>query len=320
VASFEDTDGDGTRDLYYYTQDHLGGTALTTDSSGTVVQLYDYYPYGSEHLNSQPTGVSAPSEHSFTDKELDDDLGLYYFEARWYNSTIGRFASIDPMDGVSYGYANNNPVVFNDPLGLESALVFYGEEYRDGADASAWQEKAESRADELRALENPDGSLVYDDGAYAVDGTTFENWNDALESYEDIGVIEYYGHGDKDGIYLRDAFTEGGQLRYETIFSDSFNGALDVYKDGSKDHYVGDLSLGNTRQDLEIKLWSCSTAESGSTSVAQSFASHFLAPTYASNSAGGTYFMGNNAFTSPFSSGGFDWSYPSWMDHLKSAL
>jgi len=131
VASFEDTDGDGTRDLYYYTQDHLGGTALTTDSSGTVVQLYDYYPYGSERLNSQPTGVSAPSEHSFTDKELDSDLGLYYFEARWYNSEIGRFASEDPAqldnrvakmlaDPQSlnfYAYSRNNPVNLTDPSG-----------------------------------------------------------------------------------------------------------------------------------------------------------------------------------------------------------
>mgnify|MGYP001561578508 CR=1 FL=1 len=94
-----------------------------------MVQLYDYYPYGSELLDSQPTGASVPSEHSFTDKELDDDLGLYYFEARWYDSDIGRFSSQDPaqldnrvfkliQDPQSlnfYAYSRNNPMNLVDP-------------------------------------------------------------------------------------------------------------------------------------------------------------------------------------------------------------
>ncbi|MFA4814792.1 MAG: RHS repeat-associated core domain-containing protein, partial [Candidatus Gracilibacteria bacterium] len=121
----------------YYTQDHLGGTALATDDSGTVVQLYDYYPYGSELLNTRPTGADVPSEHSFTDKELDGDLGLYYFEARWYDSEIGRFSGQDPMQyvydpkgktGVTsllsdpqslnfYAYSRNNPLYYIDPSG-----------------------------------------------------------------------------------------------------------------------------------------------------------------------------------------------------------
>jgi len=134
VAALEDSDADGNlenSERSYYVQDHLGGTALVTDSTGIVTQLYDYYPYGSELLDSQPTGADAPSEHSFTDKELDEDLGLYYFEARWYDSSIGRFSSQDPaqLDGrVSkliqdpqslnfYAYSRNNPVNLVDVTG-----------------------------------------------------------------------------------------------------------------------------------------------------------------------------------------------------------
>jgi len=82
------------------------------------------------------TPSSVPSEHSFTDKELDDDLGLYYFEARWYDSEIGRFSSEDPAqygdlsriiaDPQSlnfYAYSRNNPVRLVDPTG-ESANPF----------------------------------------------------------------------------------------------------------------------------------------------------------------------------------------------------
>jgi len=133
----------------YYTQDHLGGTALATDDSGTVVQLYDYYPYGSELLNTRPTGADVPSEHSFTDKELDGDLGLYYFEARWYDSEIGRFSGQDPaqLDGRVfkliqdpqslnfYAYSRNNPIILVDRNGeyWETAIdiIFFTLSTRD---------------------------------------------------------------------------------------------------------------------------------------------------------------------------------------------
>ncbi len=143
VAALEDTDADGNlenTERSYYVQDHLGGTALVTDSTGIVTQLYDYYPYGSELLDSQPTGADVPSEHSFTDKELDDDLGLYYFEARWYDSSIGRFSGqdpaqwnqvekllVDPQQLNFYTYSRNNPVVFIDEngelIGLAAAFL-----------------------------------------------------------------------------------------------------------------------------------------------------------------------------------------------------
>ncbi|QQR54808.1 VCBS repeat-containing protein [Candidatus Peregrinibacteria bacterium] len=319
---------EGTNIIYNH-QDHLGGTAFTTDRTGAVSQVYEYLPYG-EELESSGTTDAA---HSFTDKELDDDLGLYYFEARWYNPLTGRFISADPAQHTmlgqimgdpqslnAYTYARNNPLIYIDPTGLKSAVVFYGKEYREGSDPNAWKDKADSRAEDLRNLKNEDGSLVYEDGVYSADGTTFENWASALNTYSDIGLIEYYGHGDKDGIYLRDTLTESNEVRYETIFSNYFNGQLDSYTDGTSDHYVKDLTLGNTSKDLIIKLWSCSTAESGYESVAQSFSNHFLAPVYASNSADSTYFLGNYAFTSPLSSGGFDWRYPSWMSILESTI
>ncbi|MFA6023721.1 MAG: SpvB/TcaC N-terminal domain-containing protein [Candidatus Gracilibacteria bacterium] len=130
----------GDAALTYYHQDHLGGTALTTNEEGFVTQLYDYYPYGSELLDSSLDDGSgpAPADHSFTDKELDEDLGLYYFEARWYDSAIGRFSSQDPAqlddrifqiltDPQSlnfYSYSRNNPVNITDPTGELSTTTY----------------------------------------------------------------------------------------------------------------------------------------------------------------------------------------------------
>lgn len=130
VASFESSQ------LSTYHQDHLGGTALVTDSTGTTIQLYDYAPFGKEKLNT--TTGTLDAAYSFTGKEYEEDTGLYYFEARWYNPTIARFVSEDPAQwGLSgrmlsdpqrlnfYSYSGNNPIKNVDPNGQESESVWY---------------------------------------------------------------------------------------------------------------------------------------------------------------------------------------------------
>jgi len=115
----------------YIHQDHLGGTALVTSESGELFETKDYYPYGSELLSESTTGIE--STHTFTDKEYEEDLGLYYFEARWMNPALGSFVSLDPaqydervftytndpQSFQSYAYARNNPIIMVDPYGEE---------------------------------------------------------------------------------------------------------------------------------------------------------------------------------------------------------
>ena len=57
---------------------------------------------------------------SFTGKQFDSDTGLTYFNARFYDASIGRFVNVDPIrDGVNwYAYCFNNPLNFTDPTGL----------------------------------------------------------------------------------------------------------------------------------------------------------------------------------------------------------
>lgn len=58
---------------------------------------------------------------SLVDKELDD-TNLYYFNQRYYDSTIGRFINVDPIqDGTNwYIYCSNNPLNMVDPTGLKA--------------------------------------------------------------------------------------------------------------------------------------------------------------------------------------------------------
>ncbi|MCG8532580.1 MAG: RHS repeat-associated core domain-containing protein, partial [Desulfovibrionales bacterium] len=64
----------------------------------------------------------------FAGKEYDEDLELYYFNARWYDPSTGRFISEDPVkDAVNwYVYCDNNPLIRIDPTGLFDIVLDLG--------------------------------------------------------------------------------------------------------------------------------------------------------------------------------------------------
>jgi RHS repeat-associated protein len=109
--------GEGTRERYYHSTDHEGSTDVITDSSGNIVWDGDYEAFGSVVRSNGSIRFDA----SYTGKEFDVDTGLYYFNARWYDPTLGRFISEDPArDGDNwFAYVGNNPMSHIDPNGLE---------------------------------------------------------------------------------------------------------------------------------------------------------------------------------------------------------
>src|SRR5690554_5404257 len=94
---------------YYYT-DHLGSTRAV--QTGSSVSKMDYAPFGEDFR-------PASERYKFTGKEDDGSTGLYYYNARYYDSAIGRFITEDPaMDGGNwYLYCRNNPLRYVDPSG-----------------------------------------------------------------------------------------------------------------------------------------------------------------------------------------------------------
>jgi RHS repeat-associated protein len=105
---------------YFYHTDHLGSTVLVTDEAGQQVWGAEYTPFGKR------VSKEGELEHAakFTGKDLDEDTGLYYFNARWYDQGVGRFVSEDQMNDPNnpnlYTYCRNNPLTITDPTGNTS--------------------------------------------------------------------------------------------------------------------------------------------------------------------------------------------------------
>jgi RHS repeat-associated protein len=82
--------------ITYVHQDHLGSTRLKTDASGNPVYSSNYQPFG---VGEDKAGSE---EFRYTGKPSDDVTGLYYFRARYYDPSIGRFIAEDPLSGASW--------------------------------------------------------------------------------------------------------------------------------------------------------------------------------------------------------------------------
>ncbi len=98
---------------YYYHSDHLGSASYITNLDGEVVQHIEYVPFGEVFLEERNNTWNTP--FLFNGKELDEETGLYYYGARYYNPKSSQFISTDRYtekypDASPYQYCLNNPV------------------------------------------------------------------------------------------------------------------------------------------------------------------------------------------------------------------
>jgi len=119
---------------YYYVKDHLGSIRVTLNGSGGRVSAQDYYAFGG-YARSWNSG-EANGKYKFTEKERDAETGYDYFGARFYDSEIGRWQSVDPLavkyPGWSpYNYCKNNPLILIDPTGMGDENADEEEKERD---------------------------------------------------------------------------------------------------------------------------------------------------------------------------------------------
>jgi RHS repeat-associated protein len=127
IASIRTTD----RMDQFYHPNHLGSASVITDSNGNRKEQIEYFPFGTERAVGSQQGTydfdaGFPDVfYSFTDQEVDDDIGFYNYGARLYDPILGRFISPDrlvqapenPQSLNRYSYCLNNPLIYTDPSG-----------------------------------------------------------------------------------------------------------------------------------------------------------------------------------------------------------
>ena len=117
----------GTQDSFFANSDpkwlytnHQGSVAASYDPATGVVDRNRYDPWGAERT----TAVSG-TDIGYTGQRNDNTTGLMYYNARYYDPTIGRFNQTDtiipdpaePEDLNRYTYVRNNPTNHTDPSG-----------------------------------------------------------------------------------------------------------------------------------------------------------------------------------------------------------
>ena len=121
---------DNGYEYIYRITDHLGNTRVSFKKNSLtdkidVLATNDYYPFGLEHGKAGTTVESSNlgENYKFNGVELENSTGLYEMDFRQYDPTLGRFTSVDQLaeerySVSTYNFAQNNPVLRIDPLGL----------------------------------------------------------------------------------------------------------------------------------------------------------------------------------------------------------
>ena len=121
AKSFKDPDNYENLQFFYH-PDHLGSSSFITNLEGEVVQHIEYVPFGEVFIEERNSVWNTP--YLFNAKEFDEETGMYYYGARYYEPRLSLWMSTDPMeekypDYSTYIYAAQNPIAYSDPTGME---------------------------------------------------------------------------------------------------------------------------------------------------------------------------------------------------------
>lgn len=103
--------------IVYIVTDHTNTPQIVMDSTGKQIWNAKYDAFGKTMvISNYKLNIRADGQYQ------DDETGLYYNWYRYYDPTLGRYITSDPMGltaGMNtYVYVNGNPINYTDPMGL----------------------------------------------------------------------------------------------------------------------------------------------------------------------------------------------------------
>ncbi len=116
---------------FYYQFNAYGDVIALIGTDGNTIAKYEYDAFG--NLTSQPD-VRVNNSITYRGYEYDSETGLYYLNARYYDSETARFLTEDTYRGEKndplslnlYTYCKNNPLKYTDPTGHEAFTIIVG--------------------------------------------------------------------------------------------------------------------------------------------------------------------------------------------------
>jgi RHS repeat-associated protein len=116
--------------MYFYHPDHLGTSTFLTDANGNAYQFFLNLPFG-ETMAEQKGASYYKSPYKFNGKELDEETGLYYYGARYYDPKASIWLSVDNEfesypNWNPYNYCKQSPISRYDPDGNDDIFTSSG--------------------------------------------------------------------------------------------------------------------------------------------------------------------------------------------------
>ena len=270
ARSFKDPDNYENLQFFYH-PDHLGSSSFITNLEGEVVQHIEYVPFGEVFIEERNNVWNTP--YLFNAKEFDEETGMYYYGARYYEPRVSVWMSTDseelkfPNIGT-YTYAANNPIKFIDADGksarvtkntadktvtITAHFVFFGE-------ASSSLLASQMAQDIQNKWNEPHAKVVIDGTQYSVKfvitgehrdkgfGLSLEkafntdptnNYVEVRNTVDDgpIKGVSYMTRGGNEGVFLKSNVEKVGS----STEAHEFGHSLGLWPGTKKGHPEGNL-------------------------------------------------------------------------------
>ncbi|MBP7428591.1 MAG: hypothetical protein KBC05_04115 [Candidatus Hydrogenedentes bacterium] len=188
----------------FFVSNHVKSINLTLSADGTVCEARAYYPFGQTRAHkAQSRAAGYP--YTFAGKEHDDETGMHYFGARYYDSLTGRFVSTDPafkaigMPSLEwtprsnpYAYCANDPIGYTDFSGRvegNAELQYQKNKFKWLTTADAFGDLGEGSAGGAGIMSGAGGPAV----VFAVDSAAGGFYRFAKCSLPNAAGMWFYG-------------------------------------------------------------------------------------------------------------------------------
>jgi RHS repeat-associated protein len=191
----------------YYQADGLGSITSLSSGAGSLTQTYTFDSFGKQTASSG----SLTNPFQYTARESDPETGLYYYRARYYDPSVGRFLNEDPrgfVEGMDfYIYVDDDPLRFIDPFGMAP-----GDKYKTRRQAGVQaivdilDKSICTHTEYAGALyQNPDGTYSYTKPRSETKADSSVHWEDMPKGTRVAG--DYHTHGGYDPGYDNENFS-----------------------------------------------------------------------------------------------------------------